>query len=222
MMTYRKQTEAYLFSFLDEVTGAKNNTAFYKEKLGAMTDKEFDVWMKDIKSGKEKIIVNMPHFKDEKFDINKMKALAKKIGLKLFQKVDVYSNALEGYYRSKYEILILLLPVKRNAQTIASKMAAPKHTRTRDMLSGQAAGDSRSGGLSYTEINILSALGGDNMLKELISIRGGDVAGAMAMNNIITREGHASIKDIEPFSEGPRSKVFISTFMTGMHIEVNL
>jgi hypothetical protein len=76
--------------------------------------------------------------------------------------------------------------------------------------------------MSFPEIQILAARGLDETTAELISTRGGDQGAFKAFNTSIERTGGVSLKAIEPYSTGVRSKQSLKTYLVGAHLKNTL
>jgi hypothetical protein len=71
-------------------------------------------------------------------------------------------------------------------------------------------------------VQVLSALGLNESVKELIKFRGGDNKGFYAYNAMMARHGVVSLKTIAPYSSGVESTKSLKAILTAMHIKSTL
>lgn len=222
MAKNRKVAEEWFLSFIEQLTPGSNNKKLYQEFFSSMNDKEFEQFVDDLASGKKSFSVEMPNFANSELSVKRNLDLAKKIGLDLFQKLWIEGKDDLPTYQTPVEYMVVDLPYRRASQLLTKKISVPKHNKIVDALTGQPTGDSKGAKISYPEIQVLSAMGLDKSLLELLKYRGGDDRGRAAMNTLLTRNGNVRLDTLTPYSSGVTSTAVLSTFLTAAHLKNNL
>lgn len=195
------------------------NTEMYKTMLENMTDDEIDQFVMDLKERKKRLSIIVPNNAKYKLNVQRNLDLAKKWGHAFYERI--YMNPGNGLpkYLTPKKYLVMMLPLKRQAQHLVKKISIPEDNKVIDDLSGQPTGPSKGSKISYPETQILTALNLDKTLLEFLKYRGGDIKGFDAMNTSISRTGGVSLKSIEKLGTKPKSTITLATLLTGMHLE---
>lgn len=178
--------------------------------------------MKSIEDGTTRLAVIMPNLNEHKVSIENNFALAKELGHEFFERIWIDKGDDVPPYLSPIPYLIVDLPLRRQAQLLVKKISIPEDNKSIDDLTGQPTGKSKGSKISYPEIQIMSALGLDKNLVELIKVRGGDVKAFNAMNDSIAKTGGVSIDALEALGTSVKSTDTLSTILTAMHLSNSL
>ena len=218
----RKAATEYLVNMLEEIAPGGVNKEIAQKSLDSLSDKDFELLMKDYASGDDRIPIYVPNWdKETKVTVENNLKVAKKLNHEFFQRLQMTTN--EGTtYLTENKFMVIELPVRRQAQLLYKKLSVPEHTKSIDQLSGQAAGASRSARISYPELQIMRAMGLDDCLVELMKFRGGDIKGFDAMNKVISQQGTVNLGSIEQYASGVVSTHTLKTFLTAMHLKSTL
>lgn len=165
----------HICSIMDIMDPSGLNSKRYHNMLDHMSAAEFDKWMHYVKEGKWQIHITAPNITNNLSTTNLLKA-ADAAKCKLFHKLWMTDDATGQKYLTDSEFLVLNLPIRRQQQFLDEKMSVPDNDRKIDGMTGQVTGDSRSSSITNPEINILAARGLDATLKELVNVRGGNIA----------------------------------------------
>lgn len=217
-----KNRAAFISTILDgieKIIPDSPNTEMYKTMLEKMSDEQIDEFVEDLKTRKKRISIVVPNNAKYKLNVKRNLNTAKEWGHAFYERIYMDpGNGLPKYLTPK-KYLVMLLPLKRQAQHLIKKISIPEDNKTIDDLSGQPTGPSKGSKISYPETQILTALNLDSALLELLKFRGGDVKGFDALNASISRTGGVSLKSIEKLGTQVKSTVTLSTLLTGMHLE---
>lgn len=218
----RKAAEEYIIKYIDKLLPNSPNAQMYKDLFAKMSDNEFDKFMRNIASGEETLCIVAPNMMSYKLDITRNLALAKELGHDFFKRIWLRPKDGGPKYLTPKKHLVYKLPLRRQAQLLIKKISIPKDNNTVDIMTGQPTGDSKGGKVSYMELQILSAMGLNNSIKELVKIRGGDEKGFHAFNTLINRQGSASLKEIDPYSGTTRSTETLRALLISAHLDADL
>ena len=218
----RKKAEDFILKYLNEILPGNKSVEIYKDKFSKMSDKEFDVYMNNLKSEIECLVLYAPSFTNKKLSVENNLRIAKEIGHEFFERIWIGAKNSVPEYLTPIKYLIIDLPVKRVSQLLTKKIKIPLDNKKVDMLTGQPTSDSKGAKISFDELKILSAMGLDNNILELIKFRGGDLKGFNAMNAMISRYGSCNLEVLDNFSSGVESTKVFNTFLTAMHIKSTL
>lgn len=221
----RKAAEQYLIDFVEKLCPGGENKKLYQDAFAKMSDAEFDKLMQDFESGAARPPVQSPNFGTARLDLERNIKIMESLGKSFWERLWITTTDEDGntsQYLSPVEYMIVELPLRRQAQLLDKKLSVPEHNRSVDQLTGQPAGDSRSAGISYPELQIMRGMGLDESLLELIKWRGGDVKGFDAMNKTISRDGAVSLKSIAHLAGGVESTASVKVFLTCMHLRNTL
>ena len=218
MTPKRKQVQEYILEHMNILDKSGSNSARYQEMFDAMSDKEFDDWMKEIREGNEVLFFYTANVKD-KIKIEDLIAESHNVGVKLFTRLKLWDEPTQSYYITPHEYLMLTLPVRRLSQFVDHKLSVAEGDSRIDMLSGQVTKPDKGSTHSQTEAQALFARGLDKTNLELIKYRGGDTNAFAEYKRELEETGRATIgKDTGSIA---RSAVVLDQFLSGMHVESN-
>lgn len=218
MTPKRKQVQEYILEHMNILDKSGSNSARYQEMFDAMSDKEFDDWMNEIRDGNEVLFFYTANVKD-KIKIEDLIAESHNVGVKLFTRLKLWDEPTQSYYITPHEYLMLTLPVRRLSQFVDHKLSVAEGDSRIDMLSGQVTKPDKGSTHSQTEAQALFARGLDKTNLELIKYRGGDTNAFAEYKRELEETGRATIgKDTGSIA---RSAVVLDQFLSGMHIESN-
>lgn len=216
----RKKATDWLLKKLEEWVPGTGNVERTKQQLEAMTDKEFEDYVKAIEEGRSYVQVQFPNLENKKLQFKQNINFAKKIGLEFWQNIWIERNGLLIKHREK--VPVYYMPVRRQKQHLTKKRGIAKHNSVVDAMTGQPTGDSAASRLSYPQAQVLNGQGMEKALLEFAKYRGGDQKGFQAMNDAIIKTGKVWQKDIEHLAGGVKSTKTLAAFLTAMHFKHNL
>lgn len=219
-MSNRKKTEELIYKFFNDLDKSGYNTEQYKRIFGGMSDKDFDNYMKDIRSGDKTLVTFTPLTKSKGITVENNLKVGKKYGIPLFERLVFTNDPVRPDHKTKDEYLILDLPVRRQSQNIVKKISVPEHNKVIDSLTYQPTGESKGAKISYPEVQVLIGMGLDKSLNEMIRYRGGDKGGFAAYNAMMYRHGSVNLNTISQYTTGVESTKVLKTFLLSMHLKL--
>lgn len=218
----RKDAEKLILEWVTDIDLSGKNTERWKAKFKAMSDEDFKKFVEDLKEKRDYVSLIFPNFSDVKISTANNFKVAKKRGVKLFQKIWVVDPVTGRKYLSHHEYPVFYLPVRRQIQMTKNKFSYAKDNSKVDVLTGQPAGTSAAGSISYPEILVLNSRGLDKTVEELAWARGGNDRAFRAMNQLVVKTGNVNLSELEPYSAGVKSTVVLNTYLKAAHINNNI
>lgn len=220
-MPNRQAAQSLIIENIGKLTGSIN-VNLYKKKFEAMSDEQFDVFMNDLKAGKQRLCVIDPNFGTERLSTKKCIEVSKGLGKSLFQRIWVSAEPGKPAYLTPNTYMVTMMPLRRQAQLLSKKVSIPEDNNSVDDFTGQPTGKSKGSKISYPETQVLASFGLNQTITELLKYRGGDERGFAAMNTMIDRTGSVSQKAIEPYASGVKSTQTMKSMLTAMHFKVTI
>jgi len=220
----RKAAEAVVLTWIAKIVpGDKFNVDMYKQMFASMSDKEFEVWIRELEANDgEGLSYQMPNMGEKALSVERNLALAKEMGHDFFEHLWIVNPASGVRYKTPEKYMILDLPIRRQAQLLVKKISIPSDNKSIDNLSGQPTGNSKGAKISYPEVQVMQALGLSKALVEFMKYRGGDLEGFNAMNNSISNTGGVRLDALDQLGTETTSTVTLKTVLTGMHLKSTL
>lgn len=216
----RAAVEKYLLSVVDGMDHTGYNGKRYRERFAAMSDAQFDKFMQDMRDGIQQMVVYAPNMKIN-LRIDNLLATAKRIGLKLFERIRIWDPATKRFFLTPHPHLVALLPIRRMKQYQASKISVPDSDTNTDLLTGQVVRPDKGSSISLVEAQTLLSKNLNMTVTEFLRVRGGDIHAYADLKAQLEETGSASLKSIDP-STKVRSSVVLSAYLKAMHIDNNL
>ena len=222
MTAKRKNVQDYILKYVGEVVSGKENVELYQNLFNSMNDKEFDNFMHRLRDGKVHLSVVIPNDGKVRVSFENNVAVGKKIGLKFFERVKTTNHPDYPDYMTPNEMLVIKLPIRKAQQLLSKKISIPEHNLSIDTLTGQVAGKSKAGKLTYPEQQVMIAMNMKDSILELSKIRGGDQGAAKALNDKLFQDGQASQAEVNQYSTSVTSTNTLKHYLLGMHIRSTL
>lgn len=222
MAKNRKAAEQFILKYIERILPGSPNTKFYKDFFSKMNDKDFDNWINKIGSGDDSLILVVPNMSDHRIDVARNIEIGKELGHSFFKRIWITPRDGGPKYLTPKAHLVYKLPIRRQAQLLTKKISIPKDNNTVDLTTNQPTGDSKGAKISYVELQILSALGLEASIVELIKYRGGDDQAFHAMNTLISRNGSVSMQELKPFEGTVTATETFKAYLVAAHLESDL
>lgn len=217
-MGNRKAAEAFIHQFIKDIDPSGYNTNIYNKVFKNMSDKDFDIFMKNMRDEKAYLVLFKPLYEAKGITVENNLKIAPKYNLEFFEHLIYTNNQDSPDYKTPIKYLVIDLPYRRQSQTLVKKVSIPEHNKVIDELTYQPTGDSKGAKISYPELQVLIGMGLENSISELIRFRGGDRNGFNAYNAMFLRYGNANLKTLENYSSGVESTKTLKIYLTSMHI----
>lgn len=222
MSIKRSAAEKVILEALALLDPTGDNTKLMKENFSAMSDKQFDAYMTAIEKGEDYVSMVVPNMrKNRAVSTNNTKAVAQKLGIKLEHQLWMVDPKTKLEYLTPIKYLVLHLPVRRQIQTLESKIAVAENNRKVDDMTDQVTRESGKSAISFPEMLVLVASGQYRACEELLKVRGGDLAALNMSNTNIYSTGGFSLDTVATLGSRAKATETLSILLTAMHFDNN-
>lgn len=230
-MASRKEVTAFIVeSLAGIIPGDRYNAELAQKRLDAMSDDEFDAYMKQLaKPESEEARVDQeilpfysPNLKDPRITMETLMVVAEKIGHPLFEQLWLTDPQTAETYLTPHKYLVLDLMVRRQAQMLTKKSSIPENTRHVDEMTGQVTGKSKGSKISFPEFQSQLAQGLEHTLIEEIKVRAGDRTAQVEFDRQLIEHGEASLEDVTAGGGVTKSTSSVANWLRGMMIDNNI
>lgn len=216
----KKKVLAYLKKKLDPIDPGGVNYNKYEKLFTDMNEKQFDQFMINMRDGKWEFHITVPNM-GPKFSLHQILEAADGVGLKIFHRIWLTDPSTGKKYLSRSEYPVLKLPIRRMQQFLDKKLSVPDNDKSIDGLTGQVSGDDKAASITGPEIQALHSRGLKQVLNELVTVRGGDIANYGEARRQMEEQGSVSLGSLDSTSISRTAKI-TEIFLQCMHIESNL
>jgi len=222
-MSMRELAEKEILYFIERILPGGENVKIYQELFARTSDIEFDDWMNRLANGEEILSIFNPNFHGAAMSLTRNVEVGEELGCSLFQHLYLTDQDTGMVRKTPAKYMVGIVPFRRQAQTLESKMSVPDNDNVVDQLTGQATGVSKGSRMSYPEIQVNLSKGLDKMLLELVKFRAGDAKSYAAMNKSIYETGSVSLDSIMANTPSTvKATESLSVILKAMHISNNL
>ncbi|QGH72076.1 putative virion structural protein [Klebsiella phage N1M2] len=221
-MKNRKEIESDILALAKKFTLGGGNHQLYSELFGRLDDAQFAKFWNSICDNKF-----IPMFVDnynvkEGINYDHMVKVAAEYNIPLEQQLVITDPDTGLTFTTPETALVGFAEARKQRQLQAKKFGASKHDYETEDLTGQPTGDSKAGGISNPEIQVLLSLGLPTLAKELADVRGGDAGAYRAYKNDILTSGQATTESALTRGTGVKSLQTAHYLLLGQHIDNNL
>jgi hypothetical protein len=219
----RKKVTEYILTtvgLIDKYTNA-NNVDRLKTQLSDLSDTAFDNLMKLIRDKRACIYIYIPNM-DKHPSMENIFGVANKLKIELFQHIYMYDDVTGETMLTPEKYMIVKLPIRRMEQYGDHKLSLPEGDSKIDAMTGQVTHEDRSAGITNPEIQALASKGLNSVLKEVVSIRGGNIeAWQTGIKKQAEENGVVYLENISKDSKN-RTVVVGQILLESLHLENNL
>lgn len=221
-MKNRKEIENDILFLAKRFTPGGFGHQVYTNLFTAMSDEQFKVfWNSVVDNGFIPMYVDN-YKRKEMIDFDLMGKLAKDLDIPLEQQL-IFVDPDSGLEHTTPETAIVgIVETRKQRQLQTKKFGASKHDHSIEDLTGQPTGESRAGGISNPEIQVLLGLGLKTVCKELADVRGGDNDAYKAYKNDILTTGSTNTESSLQRGSGVKSLRTVHFFLRGRLLDNNL
>ena len=219
----RKQMQEIALKTYELIDPSGINKANLESKFNAMSDEQFDRYMKKFLYDDEmnfKLCIT-PYKNDLR--IENIKKALDYLGVPMFEKVSMpYLNPGGEVYQSQDPCPVGYLIIKRPQQMVSKKNSMSINVERRSSTTGQVTADDKNGRVSDMENIALTTLNSKALMKEFLSARSDDMVAKNEVLKQIKNDGYVDMSKIET---KPRNKVALNTmdvYFTAAGIKTNL
>lgn len=214
----RADAEKLVLEWMDDLDPEGLNTKRWQVKFKEMDDDTFKVFVDKLRNGEDFISMVSPNFTNSKVGVANNFKVAKKHGVKFFQRIWTTDPVTGRVYLSNDEYPVFHLPVRRQIQMAKEKFSYPTNNDKTDSLTGQPSSESNAGSISYPEVLVLYSRGLVKSVEELVWARGGNQGAFKTMNKKIQESGRCTLAELQQHTTGIKSTKVLSTYMKAIHI----
>ena len=219
----RKDFDSFIYSFLDRLTGSKQNSELYRGIFGKMSDGELKSFFNKCATGERRFTLTVPNYGDITITTKNNTKMAKEIGLEFYQHLTLKSDdpsVPDIITPNKW--MVTTQQIGRVSQFVTTSGKMPEDSKHVDHLTKQPMGTSEGASITKDEIQILGGVGLDKTLIEVNKTRGGDVGAYNALGASLNATGEANLDTILEYATGVEAKSVTSVILAGMHIGSSL
>lgn len=221
-MKNRKEIEADILVLAKDFTEGGDNHALYTELFKKFDDAQFkDFWNKICDTGFIPMFVDNFNMK-ETVDYDHFLKLSEKYDIPLEQQLVITDPDTGLTHTTPETALVGIAEERKQRQLQTKKFGASKNDYETEDLTGQPTGDSKAGGISAPEIQVLLSLGLPTLAKELADVRGGDAGAYRAYKNDILTSGQTTTQSSLQRGTGVKSLQTAHFILRGQGIDNNL
>lgn len=187
-----------------------------------MSDKEFDQYMEDLRSGKSIVTVTIPNFAKTKFNEEHFLKFGKKHKIEFFHHLKVTDPDTGRIFTTPLRYMVIRDRVNRLQQMLEDKTSFPLDNNHVDELSGQVTNESKGARLSFPETNNLNGKGFRAFIAEAIGVRGGNAKALRMFEDEIRRTGIGHISPALEASDGAKANHTLAAYLRAMGFSTTL
>lgn len=217
----RKKIIESTIALMNKLDPDKDNAAYWKKKLEAMSEKEFATFMDGITSSasKEQFYLLKPNV-EKNLELEDLVDILEGMGQKYTHRIWFVDEVTGIKYLSKYEYPIVQVPVRRAQQFWSKKARLPESDTTISGLDDQVTGKDKAASLSRPELLALFDRKLDNTCAELLRVRGGDQTAYSDFKRQIEETGEGELGMLSD-ATGAKSPIMTQVFFKAIHIGSN-
>lgn len=200
---------------------SKENVKNYAEYFASMTDAQFDAFIDRLDKQTEYIQMKVPNFQGKDLTFEEILEIGDKVGYKFFERIWLTDRATGIVTLSTHEYMILVLPLRRQSQSLMGKMSTAEDNSHIDTLTDQPTGESKTSSLSFVETQVVSNQGIRKPLEEFLRVRGGNLKALAKFEQQFLEYGEGSL-DAPGMEQGKvKSVQNAAIYLRAMHLDNN-
>lgn len=228
-MSKRKTVTDFIVKAIDDIIPAyKENGKMLREMLESLSDSEFDDYIQGFKRepGKDPnkprsiIPYYLPNLSKHRLSISRLFDLHDKIGRSASQRLIMYDALTGREYVTPHEYPVVVLPVRRQSQTVAVKSSIPSGRQPIDELTHQPIQTSKGASMTQPEIGSLAARGLESTLYEILNVRGGNETARREFRKQLLETGSGNLDSLSGIGT-IKSVDTMAIYLNGMHLGNN-
>lgn len=197
------------------------NVKNYAKYMGAMNDAQFDSFMVRLRDEEEYLQFKVPNFMGKDLSFEQILEIGDKVGYKFFERIWITDRATGITMLSPHEYMILVLPLRRQSQSLMGKMSTAEDNSHIDTLTDQPTGESKTSSLSFVETQVVSNQGIKKPLEEFLRVRGGNLKALAKFEQQFLEHGEGSL-DAPGMEQGKvKSVQTTAIYLRAMHLDNN-
>lgn len=224
MIKNRQECEQLVYDTFDALDPTGTNTAKYRDMFGAMSDKQFESYLKAFfANDNENFILDINEY-DRNVKMENCEAAAKVLGIPLAETVFMPHLTMDKKHvvASKEKCLVGWINIKRTQQLLHKKNGLALTDTRYNHLTGQVTGQDKDARDSDIEATMLVSMGAEDILRELHGPRADDIAMKRQMMNSIATKGYVDLESLEDKPTNKTTLNTVNTYLLAMGIKSDL
>lgn len=221
-MGNRKAFTDYVVQQVSKIHSGNKTAERLKAKLESLSDKEFELMVQSILDETFYLPYYISNSEKGKIDITRLVNLSRSIGFDPFNVLEVEDPKTGDVYLTEVLYWVGMFPGRRQTQYLISKRSAAKDSKSRDVFTGQVAGDSKSSALSAPQLAGMLGRGCTNNALELAKFRGGDIQAGRAFMSMLINGGGVSMEPIVKAGTHATVNSTVGSYLNAAHLQHNL
>lgn len=202
----------------DDVIRDKNIELFTKY-IDGLNDKELDDVVDRLERNEFVLPVFVPNG-SKAIDYEHNIELIEKIGVGLHRRVAITRDGVTTM--GPIPRLIMEVPIKKPLQLLEKKRSIPADQNSKNILTQQVTGASKSMSITSPEIPLMMANGQFFSIREGIKYRGGDLDAEVVMEKLADMGLDISQETLEKYSKGPEVNNTLKQILFSMHLDMKI
>ena len=218
----RKAAEAVCLQWVDKIDPSNRTGDIYRAFFKEMNDETFDQYITALAEGRDFVAFILDNLTKHPITTENNFQVAEEMGVSFFHYIWTEQPETGQVTRSNQKYLCLHVPVRRQIQTLINKISVPEDNKHVDDMTDQVAGPiSKASSISMPELMVLYSTGHEEVIKEFIKYRGGDLKGMREIDRLINTTGGAKMSEVDKLGTTVKATETLDTLLRAMHLESN-
>lgn len=218
----RKAAEEVCLHWVDKIDPSLRTGNVYRAFFKEMDDETFDHYIDALEQGRDFVAFILDNLTSHAINVENNFNVAKEMGVSFFHYIWTQQPETGQITRSNQKHLCLHIPVRRQIQTLLNKISIPEDNKHVDEMTDQPSGPiSKASSISMPELMVLYSTGHEDVIKEFIKYRGGDLKGMREIDRLIHTTGGAKMTEVDKLGTTVKATETLDTLLRAMHLESN-
>jgi len=114
----RKAAQKFIIEQISQIVPSSENGKLYEDMFKGMSDREFDLLMRQLEEGTTILPLIIPNMNKSKLDTTRNIKLARKLGHEFYEQLWLTDPATGKEYLTPLKYMVVTLPLKRQSQLL--------------------------------------------------------------------------------------------------------
>jgi len=221
-MSSKQSVIDFIVKSFKRVAPKNNGIAKVKERLEAMSEKEFEQLMIRVKEEQDIIPMFEENVSNQDSNLEPWIDALEEMGVSTHEHVIFVDPETGEEAPSEKKHPIYYLPVRRQIQHQQDKISVGEDDTRIDVRTGQPSSESKGSTMTAPEVFLTDSKGLRASLVELMKVNGGDVDAYRKMKKTLTETGGYSLGPILEDDTQVRSTESLGAYLFAMHFDNNV
>ena len=195
------------------------NIELFNNLIDSMTDAELDVFIDKLEKKEILIPIIIPNGSNA-IDYENNLSLIEKYKIGFHRRIKIYRDGKPTM--SPIPRLIMEVPLKKPVQLLEKKRSIPADQSSKNILTQQVTGSSKSMSITSPEIPLMMANGQFYSIKEGRKYRGGDTNAEVVLEKLADAGMDIDLDILERYSSGPEVNNTVKQVLFSMHLDMKI